>query len=97
MIVSAGSANLIVLLDRLEFSVAAATLRGNLAKDLNFEAFAPELASAGEHLRGVLSETAYAAGQHGPAMCPEDAVAFAEEQVRRALAERAESNRQPRF
>ena len=36
MIVSTGFSNLIVLLDRLGYSVAAAALLGHLAKDMEF-------------------------------------------------------------
>ena len=90
MIVSTGFSNLIVLLDRLGYSVAAATLLGHLAKDMEFGAFVPELKAAGEHLRTVLDQTAYdTASRRGSAMLLEDAVAFAEVEVRQALAERS--------
>ena len=90
IIVSTGLSNLIVLLDRLGYSIAAATLLGHLVKDIEFGAFAPELKAAGEHLRTVLDQPAYdTASQRGSAMLLEDAVAFAEVEVRQALAERS--------
>ena len=90
MIVSTGLSNLIVLLDRLGYLVAAATLLGHLAKDMEFGAFVPELKAAGEHLRTVLDQAAYdTASRRGSAMLLEDAVAFAEVEVRQALAERS--------
>jgi tetratricopeptide (TPR) repeat protein len=90
MIVAAGLGNLIVLLDRLGYSLAAATLFGHLAKGMEFGLVAPELAAAGAHLRTVLDPSAFdAASQRGSAMKLEDAVAFAEGQVRQALAGRS--------
>jgi hypothetical protein len=90
LIVSSGLANLVVLLDRLEYSTAAATLLGSFSNGMDFSAFAPELAAAAGNLKTALGETAFdAANQHGAGMNLEDVVAFGEDQVRRALAERS--------
>ena len=89
-IVGSGLGNLIVLMDRLGYSLAAATLLGHLAMDMEFALFAPELAAAGAHLQSTLDPSAFdAARRRGSAMKLEDAVAFAEGEVRQALAERS--------
>ena len=88
-IVGSGLGNLIVLLDRLGYSLAAATVLGHLATDMEFALFAPELAAAAVHLQSVLDPLAFdEAKRRGAAMTLEGAVSFAEGQVRQALAER---------
>ena len=62
-IVGPGLGNLIVLLDRLGYSLAAATVLGHLAtKIMDFALFAPELAAAAAHLQYMLDPFAFECG-----------------------------------
>ena len=87
LILSSGLGNLIVLFDRLGCFTAAATLHGKLANEMDFGAFAPELAAASAHIRTTMGDKAFdAADNRGRALSLEDAVAYAESKVREALA-----------
>lgn len=86
-IVAGGLGNLTVLFDRHGLWKAAATMHGKLTGEIDLAAFTPELAAALAHARTMLGDSEFDEVSHrGRLLTLVDVIAYAESQVREALA-----------